>query len=167
LLLDSRAVASQPATGAGSNETSLVSADGAPELVPAGHVPDLWIVGKDATGAGKDADAKAAGADSPLVVQVASVTSDAMGVLEKLKNTFDVVVLDAGPVLSAPETVRIVPHVDGVIFAIRSGSTRMPDASAAIHQLRLLGAPILGAVLLGSNENAYESSYQLRPQPAT
>ena len=90
-----------------------------------------------------------------------------MGVLEKLKNTFDVVVLDAGPVLSAPETVRIVPHVDGVIFAIRSGSTRMPDASAAIHQLRLLGAPILGAVLLGSNENAYESSYQLQPQTAT
>jgi polysaccharide biosynthesis transport protein len=82
---------------------------------------------------------------------------------EALKGEFDFVVVDACPVLPVADSLHVAAHVDGVLFSFLKSVSVMPKVSSALHRLKLLGVPILGAVLNGSEEDVYGSTCYVSP----
>jgi Mrp family chromosome partitioning ATPase len=60
---------------------------------------------------------------------------------------FDWVIVDAAPVLEAPESVHLAPLADGVVLVVRAGHAKRPVVLRAVDLLRKSGARILGSVL--------------------
>jgi Mrp family chromosome partitioning ATPase len=67
--------------------------------------------------------------------------------LAELSADVDIILIDSPPVLSIADTTALVSWVDGVIFVVESGETRLQSAQQALSNLRQVGANIVGAVL--------------------
>lgn len=65
---------------------------------------------------------------------------------EALKN-FDTVIVDAPPVLSAPETPPMAEFVDGVVLVVQSGKTKREAVVRAIDSIKNFNGKMLGVVL--------------------
>ena len=72
--------------------------------------------------------------------------------LEKLGETFDVIVLDTPPVLPVADSAILAALADGVLLVVRAGQTDRRAAQLAVQQLQDVDARILGAVLNDPNE---------------
>jgi capsular exopolysaccharide synthesis family protein len=70
-------------------------------------------------------------------------------VFDPLKEQFDFIVMDAGPVLPVADALLLSKHVDTLLLAVRSGFSRLPVVQAAQQRLLALEAPLRGAVLIG------------------
>jgi succinoglycan biosynthesis transport protein ExoP len=81
-------------------------------------------------------------------------------ILEEARQSFDFILIDSAPVLSAPDALLVGQHADGVIFATLRGVSRIPLAAAAHHRITALGIPSLGAVVCGTREELYSFGYQ-------
>jgi capsular exopolysaccharide synthesis family protein len=68
-------------------------------------------------------------------------------VLDDLRASFDIVIIDTPPVLVAPDASVLAARVDGVILVVRAGVTERDAAAAAVQQLRTVDANLVGAVL--------------------
>jgi capsular exopolysaccharide synthesis family protein len=78
----------------------------------------------------------------------ALLASDRMGMfLDMLSADADLVVMDCPPILQAGETSALARHVDGVLLVLDQETTTMHSAAQTVRQLRLAGAPIIGAVI--------------------
>lgn len=62
-------------------------------------------------------------------------------------DTYDLVILDAPPVLAATDAVLLSTQADAVIVVARAGKTKDFELEHAIESLRAVGAPIIGIVL--------------------
>jgi succinoglycan biosynthesis transport protein ExoP len=86
--------------------------------------------------------------------------------LESQRSQFDFIIVDSSPVLPVADAVQIAAHVDGVIFSVLRDVSRLPRVHAARERLAALGIPVLGAVVLGTDEEAggygYHSSSRRR-----
>lgn len=81
---------------------------------------------------------------------VQALAQDGAGRLfDALREHYDYLVLDAGPVLPVADTLLLSMHVDAVLLAVRSGFSRSPLVRAAQQRLASLDAPLRGAILLG------------------
>jgi capsular exopolysaccharide synthesis family protein len=60
---------------------------------------------------------------------------------------YELVILDAPPVLVAANAAVLGTAVDGVLLVVRAGQTDPASAQDAIHQLTAVGAHVIGAVL--------------------
>ena len=60
---------------------------------------------------------------------------------------YDYVILDAPPVLEAPETVVLGSAVDTTILVLRAASTKTGVVNRAVETLAKAGVPLLGVVL--------------------
>ncbi|MFU0784190.1 MAG: Fe-S cluster carrier ATPase, Mrp/ApbC/NBP35 family [Thermoanaerobacterium thermosaccharolyticum] len=69
------------------------------------------------------------------------------GFLDKLKENYDYVLLDAPPVLLVTDPTVLAPVVDGVILVIQANKTEIEATKRAKEILTNLKANILGAVL--------------------
>ncbi len=65
---------------------------------------------------------------------------------EALKN-FDTIIVDAPPVLSAPETPPMAEFVDGVVMVVHSGRTKREAVARAIESIKNFNGRMLGVVL--------------------
>jgi capsular exopolysaccharide synthesis family protein len=74
--------------------------------------------------------------------------------LESQRGQFDFIIVDSSPVLPVADTVQIGAHVDGVIFSVLRNVSRLPRVHEARQRLTGLGIPVLGAVVLGTKEEA-------------
>lgn len=82
--------------------------------------------------------------------------------IEKLRDTYDRIVIDSPPLLTVVDPVEIALHVDCSVLVIRSGRTRADELAEAVRILESSGAPILGTVLVappGEITSAYEYLY--------
>lgn len=79
--------------------------------------------------------------------------------VKELSKLSDFTVFDAPPVLPVADTLSLAQLVDGVIVVAFANSTKRQDFSAAIESLQGSGANILGAVLLGANEDQSGYAY--------
>ncbi|HKB39981.1 MAG TPA: AAA family ATPase [Gemmataceae bacterium] len=84
---------------------------------------------------------------------------------QEIREQFDFVIVDSSPVLSVADSLLIAKHVDGVIFSVLCDVSRLPKLTAAQHRLAMLGVPTLGAVVIGTSEEAYSPKYHW-PVPA-
>jgi len=71
----------------------------------------------------------------------------ALSLLRELEAEFDVVLVDAPPVLGLADALLLASISNNVLFVVESGKTRTKAALEAINLLRNTGAHILGAVL--------------------
>jgi capsular exopolysaccharide synthesis family protein len=67
--------------------------------------------------------------------------------LERLKNQYDVIIIDAPPVLSVSEATLLVGHADATVVAIRWAATPREAVKIALKKLHDAGAVVAGAVL--------------------
>jgi capsular exopolysaccharide synthesis family protein len=64
-----------------------------------------------------------------------------------LRERFDVILLDAAPVLPVADALILAQHAETVIFVVRSGRTEKAVAQEAVRRLRRVGARVRGLVL--------------------
>jgi capsular exopolysaccharide synthesis family protein len=79
--------------------------------------------------------------------------------LDELRLEFDVVLIDAPPVLPVADAAAVATACDGVLFVVRHGKTRQDQVSAAFQTLRTVEAPILGTILSLTPPVRNDSSY--------
>lgn len=66
--------------------------------------------------------------------------------LDWARNHYDIIVLDAPPVLAVSDVQVLVPKVDGVVVVARMGQTLKGDLKRTVEVLKLANARILGVV---------------------
>jgi capsular exopolysaccharide synthesis family protein len=76
--------------------------------------------------------------------------------LGELTQRFDVVIIDAPPVLPSATASVIGAVCDGVLFVVRAGRTEQAVGRDALDQLRRVGARVVGAVLNDPDRAALE-----------
>ena len=69
--------------------------------------------------------------------------------LARFRETFDIIIVDAPPVLPVPDALILGRWTDGAVLAVRHDSSRYPMVERAQHKLASVGVPILGAVVNG------------------
>jgi succinoglycan biosynthesis transport protein ExoP len=69
--------------------------------------------------------------------------------IAQLRATFDVVIVDAPPVLAVPDALLLGRWTDGAVLAVRHDSSRFPLVERANRRLAAVGIPVLGAVVNG------------------
>ena len=69
------------------------------------------------------------------------------GVLERVRQGFDIVLLDTPPLLHFVDTRLIAPWSDGLILVLRAGATDRENALEACERIREDGLNLLGTVL--------------------
>ena len=77
----------------------------------------------------------------------------------ELKQEYDLVVVDAPPVLPVADASLIAQHCDGVLFVARSGRSRVPDVAAAYVRLQVANLGVIGSVLNGVSDSASYYGY--------
>jgi len=93
------------------------------------------------------------------------VVSDLKALFSRLREEFDIVVVDACPILPVVDTRLIGQHVDAVLLSVLRDVSRTPKLRAACDLLDLFGIPVLGVVVTGSSEEIYnEGPYEPRPE---
>jgi capsular exopolysaccharide synthesis family protein len=75
-------------------------------------------------------------------------------ILENLVKRYDMVLMDAPPLLSVADTRIVAPLTDGVVLVLRSGVTNRESALEACERIRDDGLTLLGTVLTDYNLTA-------------
>lgn len=97
--------------------------------------------------------------------------SDEMKILlARLEEAFDVVILDAPPLLPVTDAAVLSQNVGGVVVVVGSQKTSRPELEKSLSALDLVGAQVLGVVLNRiptKGADAYSYSYYSYGSPAT
>jgi capsular exopolysaccharide synthesis family protein len=67
--------------------------------------------------------------------------------LVKLKESYDVIILDSSALLKLPDTKLLASLCDGVLLVIKSGKTKLQNATEAKKVLEFAKARLIGAIL--------------------
>lgn len=84
--------------------------------------------------------------------------------LEKIKETYDMVIIDSPPISLVTDAAIISTIVDGTILLIEAGQTKIEEAQHSVEVLKKVNSRILGVVLnkIPIDENEYYQYYQYR-----
>ena len=83
------------------------------------------------------------------------------------RDAFDIVIVDAPPVLAVPDALMLGRWTDGAVLAVRHDTSRYPLVERARQKLASVGVPILGAVVNGvrSVDSTYGNYSYSGPSP--
>ncbi len=83
-------------------------------------------------------------------------------VLEKARKSFDVVIIDAPPLLPVTDAALLAVQSDGALLVVRHGKTTKEQLHHSVERLRAVGGRPLGAVLnmIPSRGSAYYYTYR-------
>ncbi len=74
--------------------------------------------------------------------------SDRMvNLLAELRGAYDVILIDASPLLPVTDAAVLAPRADGVLVMVRHGKTKVQDLQAARDAVHAVGGRILGSVM--------------------
>lgn len=79
----------------------------------------------------------------------------------ELEETYDLVIVDSGPVMPVTDAVELTKWVDGVVLVVRAGGTKRSDLTSTYAELQRAQATILGFVVNGvsDRERSYRYGY--------
>jgi len=83
--------------------------------------------------------------------------------LDRLRGDFDVVVVDAPPVLPVPDALAMAALVDGVLLVARSGRTRSHELLTVVDQLATARGRVLGVLLTAVPRGEADDHYYGAP----
>jgi capsular exopolysaccharide synthesis family protein len=101
-------------------------------------------------------------AGTPRVDPSRLLQGDQFGkLLAQARESFDMIIVDAPPVLPVPDALTIGRWTDGAVLAVRFDTSRFPLVDRATRRLNHIGVPLIGAVVNGvrSNESSYGRYY--------
>ena len=101
-------------------------------------------------------------AGSPKVDPSRLLHGDRLGkLLTEARQNFDIVIVDAPPVLPVPDALTIGRWCDGAVLAVRYDMSRFPLVEKANRRLTTVGVSVIGAVVNGVRlaDSAYGSYY--------
>jgi succinoglycan biosynthesis transport protein ExoP len=104
-----------------------------------------------------------AGAPSPSPGELLG-SLETQALLAELRDSYDVVILDATPLLGVVDARELIPLTDATVLCVRAASTTRDDLRAAKAALDMPAHPV-GIVLTGAREDA-EPGYAPTSQPA-
>ena len=83
------------------------------------------------------------------------------GILGKMKDYADIVIIDTPPSLAVTDAAVLAPQTDGVILIARAAQTRKDALKDTVDQMRSANANIIGVVLndLDVSRSAYAYRY--------
>ncbi|MFN0157970.1 MAG: GumC family protein [Bacteroidota bacterium] len=114
------------------------------------------------TGVVKNLDVICSGALSPNPAEILG-SREMRGFIEQAQREYDIILLDASPVLAATDASILSTNVDGVVIVTASGTTRVADVERTIEMIEGVGGKILGYVLNKLDlQRAYGISYGKR-----
>jgi capsular exopolysaccharide synthesis family protein len=90
------------------------------------------------------------------------LASDRLGkLLAQARESFDMILIDAPPVLPVPDALTIGRWADGAVLAVRCDTSRFPLVERASRRLAHVGVHVIGAVVNGvrSLESTYGGYY--------
>jgi capsular exopolysaccharide synthesis family protein len=88
------------------------------------------------------------------------LTSQKMtGILDRLNQDFELIVIDSPPVLTVTDAVALSPGMDGIILVAKPGVTKHSAFKQTIEQLQAVGARVLGVVLNEVNPGSRKYGY--------
>lgn len=145
------------------NEAGLSEAlSGGPGQPVATRVPGLSLLSAGTLGVrNSQLDAGATLRASDLFARPGAVD-----VFAGFRDSSDLVLVLAPPVLTSSDAATLVRHADSVILVLAAGHSRRADASAARAAFDQVGATILGVVLTGIGKAEAPFRY-FRPRAAT
>ena len=79
--------------------------------------------------------------------------------LDKLRNSFDTILIDTPPVLSASDSLIYAKAADLVLFSSLADISRAKQVRCAVERLQTTGANLAGVVLSGVSVNRYVYQY--------
>lgn len=80
-------------------------------------------------------------------------------VINEARTRFDMVVIDAAPMLGLSDTASIASLVDGVLFVIDASRFHRGAVKSALRRLSIVNAKILGAVVTKFDINSADGNY--------
>jgi non-specific protein-tyrosine kinase len=97
-------------------------------------------------------------AGTPRVDPSRLLQGDRLGrLMAQARESFDMIIVDAPPILPVPDALTIGRWTDGAVLAVRYDTSRFPLVERAIRRLANVGVPVIGAVLNGAR--TMESTY--------
>jgi succinoglycan biosynthesis transport protein ExoP len=69
------------------------------------------------------------------------------GILAKLREQFDYIIIDSSPVFAADDSTTLAPKMDGTLFVVRSNFSRSNIVKEALELLYQRQATVLGLIL--------------------
>ncbi len=78
---------------------------------------------------------------------------------DSLRSHYDLVIVDACPILPVHEARVVGKFTDGVILTLVRDRSRLPLAAQACEILRSFGIPVLGTVVIGGSSTGYSDYY--------
>jgi Mrp family chromosome partitioning ATPase len=85
--------------------------------------------------------------------------------LKNLRESFDEIVIDAGPVLAFADVLLLGQLSDIAIMATMRDVSRVPQVNSAVDRLRSVGIRVLGTVVNGVSDSSPRRLYA-SPAPA-
>jgi capsular exopolysaccharide synthesis family protein len=96
---------------------------------------------------------------------IASLAKDSLkDVLDKTREQFEFIVLDAAPVLTYADTLLMGVHSDAAILSVRRDVSQLQKVHEARERMESVGVKVLGAVVNGITETSRRPAYAL-PSP--
>jgi polysaccharide biosynthesis transport protein len=80
----------------------------------------------------------------------------------RLKQDYQVILVDTTPVLPLPDTLLLAELADAVVLSVRRDVSRLSAVRAAYERLSLFPCRLLGAVVNGERGLHYGSYYSYR-----
>ena len=80
-------------------------------------------------------------------------------ILEQAEAEYDLVIVDAPPILGFPEPLQMAAAVDGVVMVAVAGETHRKAIESALATLRRVRANVLGLVLNEITSNTSDGYY--------
>ncbi len=68
-------------------------------------------------------------------------------ILEKLKETSDMIIIDSPPALAVTDPLVLVPYVDAVLIVVKPGYTKTKGVVQVVEQLKRSNANLIGVVI--------------------
>lgn len=81
--------------------------------------------------------------------------------ITRFRSMFDVVIIDAPPILPVPDGLLIGRWTEGAVMAVRREASRFPLVQNAKQRLQAVGLPVLGVVVNGVRpfNSSYDAQY--------
>ncbi len=88
--------------------------------------------------------------DTPLISSEVFESDIVRSMIDLLKVSYDVVIIDTPPVMAVADVMVIAPLAGGILFVANAGRVPKREIISAAGTLGSAGAPVLGAVLNGT-----------------
>jgi Mrp family chromosome partitioning ATPase len=81
-------------------------------------------------------------------------------VINDWKSEFDLILIDAPPVLGLSDTKLIANQSDGILLVVRMGYTDQQLIKETLLELKLSNLPVMGLIVNGSTDNTRREYYK-------